>query len=138
MVFRFLAPSLLIFLVFEFSLMPACSPGSMVREEAGMDKVQSRLKEGQIAKISGTDLTIEVKKVTDFTSEGCLGGAVGCSDHVQLQVTLGKESREITLYFAHTGVQKEQGINRADIFGYRIVLMALKGKEAIFSIEKTK
>lgn len=94
-------------------------------------------KEGQITKISGTDLTIKVRGVVDYTSRGCLGGAVGCPDHVQLQVALGKESKDITLYFAHTGVQREQGINRADIFGHSITLVALQGKEVTLSIEKS-
>lgn len=138
MAFRFFALGLLVFFVVEISLLPACSPGSVVRDEASMDEVELSLKEGQATKVSGTDLTIEVKKVVDLTSHGCLGGLYGCPDRVELQLTLGKESKEITLYFAHTVVQKEQGINRADIFGFRIALMVLKGKEAIFSIEKTK
>jgi len=137
-IFTFFTTHLLIFLVVEISLMPACSPGSLVREKAGMDRIELSLNEGQIATVSGTDLTIEVKKVVDFTSTGCLGGPVGCPDHVQLQVTLGKESKEIVLHIAHTGVQREQRINRADIFGYRIDLIALKDKQGILSIEKTK
>lgn len=136
MMFRFLARSLLIFLLVESSLMQACAQVSMVREEAGMGKVELSLKEAQITKVSGTDLTVEVKKVVDYTSWGCLGGPVGCPDHVQMQVTLGKESREITLHIAHTGVQKEQGINRADIFGYTIALMAIREKQVILTIEK--
>lgn len=108
----------------------------MVREEAGMEKVELSLKEEQITKVSGTDLTIEVKQVVDYTSTGCLGGPVGCPDHALLQVTLGKESKEITLYFAHTVVRRKQGVNRANIFGYSIALMAIREKQVILSIEK--
>src|SRR3989338_379473 len=133
MIFRFIMISLLFFLVVEFSLMQACAQVSMVGGEGGMDKVELSLRERQITQAFGTDLNIELQKAKDFTSQGCLGGAVGCPDHVQLRVTSGKESKEITLYFAHTGIQKEQGINRADIFGFRIVLVALKGKEALLS-----
>lgn len=136
--FRFLTPSLVLFLVVESSLMQACAQVSMVREEAGMEKVELSLQEEQRAKVSGTDLIIEVKQVVDYTSRGCLGGPVGCPDHVQLQVTLGKESKEIVLHIAHTGVQKEQGINRADIFGSTISLITLRGKEVTLSVEKGK
>lgn len=57
--------------------------------------MELKLKEGDIARIPGTDLTIEAKKVVGLTPEGCLGGPVGCPDQVQLTVTRGKESEEI-------------------------------------------
>lgn len=138
MIFRFFTTNLLVFLLVEFSLMQACAQVSLVRGEAGMEKVELSLKEEQITKVSGTDLSIEVKGVVDFTSKGCLGGPVGCPDHVQLVVNQAQESKEITLYFAHTVVQREQGINQASIFGYRIALIALRDKQVTLSIERSK
>jgi hypothetical protein len=96
------------------------------------------LKEGQITRIPKTDITIEVRRVRDFTSEGCLGGPIGCRDYVELEVTQGKESKGIILYFANTRFQREQGINKANIFGYKILLIALQGKQVTLSIEENK
>ena len=39
------------------------------------------LTQGQTVDVPGTDLTIAVGQVTDFTSQGCLGGPLGCPHH---------------------------------------------------------
>jgi len=93
------------------------------------------LNEGQIVQVPGTDLTIEATKVSNFTSEGCLGGPVGCPDQVHLKVTHNKQSDEIILYFAHTQFQTDQGVNRSQVFGYTIALTRLDGKQLTLSIE---
>ena len=100
--------------------------------------LELNLKEGQISKIPGTDLTIDVRRVRDFTSEGCLGGPVGCPDQVQLAVIEGKEKKEITLYVAHAQSQKEQRVNQAHLFGHKIELVSLKGVEITLSIESAR
>jgi hypothetical protein len=96
------------------------------------------LKEGETAAVSGTDLTVDVKRVIDFTSQGCLGGPIGCPDQVQLEITRGKESKKIVLYVAHSQSQREQGINEADIFGYKILLTTLKGKQITLNIRANR
>ena len=92
------------------------------------------LTEGEVTKIAGTDLTIAVKTVKDFTSQGCLGGPVGCQDHVELEVAHRKESRQITLYVAQTEFQKDQGVHRTSVFGYEIMLIALQRKQVVLNV----
>jgi len=48
------------------------------------------LTEGQVAQITGTDLTIAVKAIRDFTSEGCLGGPADCQDYVNWRSRTGE------------------------------------------------
>lgn len=100
--------------------------------------LELNLKEGQISKIPGTDLTIDVRRVRDFTSEGCLGGPVGCPDQVELEVTQGKESRQFILYVAQTPFQREQGVNQTKVFGYKITLSGLHGKQIALNMERRK
>jgi hypothetical protein len=94
------------------------------------------LTEGQTVDVPGTDLTIAVRRVTDFTSQGCLGGPVGCPDQVEMEVMRGEESQPIRLYVAHTEAQRTQGIQQASVFGYHIALTALYGQQVTLSIEK--
>jgi hypothetical protein len=92
------------------------------------------LTEGQTVDVPGTDLTIAVRRVTDFTSQGCLGGPVGCPDQVEMEVRRGEESQPIRLYVAHTEAQRTQGIQQASVFGYHIALTALHGQQVTLSI----
>jgi hypothetical protein len=92
------------------------------------------LAEGQTVQVTGTDLTITVRSVSDFTSEGCLGGPVGCLDNVQLEITGGTLSQQITLSAAHTEVQRDQGVNRTNVFGHEITLIALKKQQVVLDI----
>jgi len=96
------------------------------------------LTEEQKVDVRGTDLTIAVRRVRDFTSQGCLGGPVGCPDHVELEVMRGGESQQISLYVAHTEAQRIQGIQQASVFGYHIALTALHGRQVTLSIEKKR
>jgi hypothetical protein len=96
------------------------------------------LTEEQKVDVHSTDLTIVVRRVTDFTSQGCLGGPVGCPDHVELDVMRGEESQQIVLYLAHTEAQRTQGIHQASVFGYHIALTALHGRQVTLSIEKKR
>jgi hypothetical protein len=96
------------------------------------------LTEEQKVDVRSTDLTIAVRKVNDFTSHGCLGGAVGCRDHVELDVMRGAESQLIVLYVAHTEAQRTQGIQQTSVFGYHIALTALHGRQVTLSIEKKR
>jgi|SRR5919108_1531352 hypothetical protein len=90
--------------------------------------------EGQKVQVTGTDLTITVRSVKDFTSEGCLGGPVGCRDHVQLEVTNGKVSQQVILYVAQTEIQKEQRVNRTNVSGHEITLVTLQKKQVVLNI----
>src|SRR6266571_7411057 len=83
------------------------------------------LTEGQLAHLAGTDFAIAVRTVRDFTAEGCLGGPVGCPDHVVLEVTQGKASQQVMLSVPHTQFQREQGVHQAHVFGYTMTLTAL-------------
>ncbi len=96
--------------------------------------VTLELKEGDVASVVGTALTIEVKKVADFTAHGCLGGPVGCNDHVQLEVRRDLETQEVVLVRAHTAVQEAQHVDQAQVFGYRIELMSLHEKAVTLRI----
>jgi hypothetical protein len=96
------------------------------------------LKQGQIAKVPEMDLTIEVREVRDFTSEGCLGGPVGCPDHVKLELAHRSERQQVILYVAHTQFQREQGIHQARIFGSAIALTGLRGQQITLSIQKNR
>jgi hypothetical protein len=96
------------------------------------------LTEEQTVDVPGTDLTIAVRRVRDFTSQGCLGGPVGCPDHVELEVMRGEESQPIRLYVAHTEAQRTLGIQQASVFGYHIALTALHGRQVTLSIEKER
>ena len=108
---------------------------AILAQPPGREAKQLNLKEGETAAVPGTDLTIEARKVSDFTSQGCLGGPIGCPDQVQLEITRGKESKTIVLYVAHSQSQREQGVNEADIFGYKVLLTTLKGKQITLIIK---
>jgi hypothetical protein len=95
------------------------------------------LHEGDIAPVAGTDLTIRVERVTDLTSQGCLGGAVGCRDQVLLEVTRGARRSTLVLYVAHTQAQREQRVNQAQILGYTITLAELRGKHVTLDIRQS-
>jgi hypothetical protein len=92
------------------------------------------LAEGQTIQVTGTDLTITVRSVKDLTSQGCLGGPIGCADTVQFEITRGNQSQQITLSAAHTETQKQQGVNRTTVFGHEINLVAVKDKQVILDI----
>ena len=93
------------------------------------------LAEGQTAQVPGTGLTITVESVRDSTSQGCLGGPVGCLDTVQLEVTRGNLSQHITLSAAHTEIQRDQGVNRTKVFDHEITLVLLKNKQVVLNID---
>jgi len=93
------------------------------------------LAEGQTVQVAGTDLTIAVGSVRDFTSQGCLGGLIGCLDTVQLEVTRGNLSQHITLSAAHTEIQRDQGVNRTKVFDHEITLVTLKNKQVVLNID---
>jgi hypothetical protein len=92
------------------------------------------LAEGQTVQVAGTDLTIAVGSIRDFTSQGCLGGPIGCLDTVQLEVTRGNLSQHITLSAAHTEIQRDQGVNRTKVFDHEITLVTLKNKHVVLNI----
>jgi len=94
------------------------------------------LTEEQTVDVHGTDLTIAVRRVRDFTSQGCLGGPVGCPDHVELEVLRGGEKQQVFLHVAHTEAQRAQGIQQTSVFGYQIALTALHGRSVTLRIEK--
>src|SRR5262249_38156904 len=96
------------------------------------------LTEEQTVDVHGTDLTIAVRRVRDFTSQGCLGGPVGCPDHVELEVTHRGESQQLSLYVAHTEAQRTQGSQQISVFGYHIALTAPHGRQVTLSIEKKR
>ncbi len=92
------------------------------------------LAEGQTVPVAGTDLTITVGSVRDLTSRGCLGGPIGCADTVQLEISRGNQSQQITLSAAHTETQREQGINRTAVFGHEVNLVAVKNNQVVLDI----
>jgi hypothetical protein len=93
------------------------------------------LAEGQTVQVAGTDLTIAVGSVGDFTSKGCLGGLMGCLDTVQLEVTRGNVSQHLTLSAVHTEIQRDQGVNRTKVFDHEITLVTLKNKQVVLNID---
>ena len=64
--------------------------------------------------------------IRDFTSQGCLGGPIGCLDTVQLEITRGNLSQQITLSAARTEIQRDQGVNRTKVFDHEITSVTLK------------
>jgi hypothetical protein len=92
------------------------------------------LVEGQTVQVTGTDLTITVRSVKDLTSQGCLGGPIGCADTSQLEIGRGNQSQQITLSVAHTETLKDQGINRTTVFGHQINLVAVKNKQVVLDV----
>lgn len=129
----------------------SCAPGtrtavgSSIVDEAKHDRPEVRRTgqvttvaptEGQQVDVPGTELTVAVKAVRDFTSEGCLGGPVGCRDHAEVEVTRGGNSQAVVLYVARTDAERTRGVEQARVFGYRIVLTALHGKRITLSVEK--
>ena len=92
------------------------------------------LAEGQTAQVTGTGLTITVESVRDSTSQGCLGGPIGCPDNVQLQITRGNVRQQVTLSAAHTEVQRNQEVNRTKVFDYNITLVTLNNKQVIIDV----
>ena len=93
------------------------------------------LAEGQTVQVAGTDLTIAVGSVGDFTSKGCLGGLMGCLDTVQLEVTRGNVSQHLTLSAVHTEIQRDQGVNRTKVFDHEITLVTLKNNQVVLNID---
>ena len=94
------------------------------------------LTEGQTVQVTGTDLTITVRSVEDFTSEGCLRGPTGCFDNVQLEITRSNLSQQIALAAPHTELQSAQRVNRANVFGHEITLVSLKNKQVVLNVNK--
>ena len=92
------------------------------------------LVEGQTAQVPGTDLTLTVGPVRDLTSQGCLGGPIGCLDTVQLEIIRGNLSQQISLSAAHTESQRDQGVNRTNVFGREITLVTLKNKQVVLDV----
>jgi hypothetical protein len=92
------------------------------------------LAERQTVQVPGTDLTITVRSVTDFTSEGCLRGPIGCPDNVKLEITRGNLNQQVILSAAHTKAQRDQGINQTEVFGRKITLVTLKNKQVVLDI----
>jgi hypothetical protein len=92
------------------------------------------LAEGQTVQVPGTDLTISATSVRDLTSQGCLGGPIGCVDTAELKITRDNLSQQITLAAAQTEAQRSQGVNRTKVFGYEITLMNLKNKQVVLDI----
>jgi hypothetical protein len=92
------------------------------------------LEEGQTAQVPGTDLTITVRSVRDSTSQGCLGGPIGCPDNVQLEITRSNLNQQVTLSAVHTEIQRDQGVNRTEVFGHEITLVTLKNKQVVLDI----
>src|SRR5260370_33409844 len=86
------------------------------------------LAERQTAQVPGTDLTITVRSLRDSTPQGCLGGPIGCPDNVQLEITRSNLSQQVTLFAAHTEIQRDQGVNRTEVFGHEITLVTLENK----------
>jgi luciferase-like monooxygenase len=92
------------------------------------------LAEGQTVQVPGTDLTVTVRSVRDLTSEGCLGGPIGCLDTVRLEITRGNLSQQITLSAARNEIQRDQGVSRTTVFGHEITLAALKHQRVVLDI----
>jgi hypothetical protein len=92
------------------------------------------LAEGQTVQVPGTDLTISATSVRDLTSQGCLGGPIGCLDTAQLKITRDNLSQQITLSVAQTETQRSQGTNRTKVFDYEITLISLKNKQVVLDI----
>jgi len=92
------------------------------------------LAEGQTVQVPGTDLTITATSVRDLTSEGCLGGPMGCLDTVQLKIARDNLDQQITLSAAQTEIQRSQEINRTKVFGHEITLVSLKNKQVVLDI----
>jgi hypothetical protein len=92
------------------------------------------LAEGQTAQVPGTGLTITAESVRDSTSQGCLGGPIGCPDNVQLQITRGNLRQQVTLSAAHTEIQRNQEVNRTKVFDHNITLITLKNKRVVLDV----
>ncbi len=89
------------------------------------------LAEGQTAQVPGTDVTITVGLVRDSTSQGCLGGPIGCLDTVQLEIASSNLRQQITLSAAHTEIQRDQGVSQTKVFGHEITLVAVNKKQVV-------
>ncbi len=113
-----------------------CATSSTSSAIAGDGRTDVTLREGQVAPVAGTDLTIRVEQVTDLTSQGCLGGPVGCKDQVRLEISRGTERKTVVLYVAHTQLQRQEGVNQAQVLGYTITLAALRGKDVTLNIRR--
>lgn len=117
---------------------PELPPPSSIPSEILGDKSEVvttvDLREGMMTAIPGTTITVKVLEVRDLTSQGCLGGATGCQDEARLQISQDKASQIVNLRVIHTASQKEEGVNRATVFGYLIELVKLKGKEVTLRV----
>jgi hypothetical protein len=98
--------------------------------------IEFTLSQGQSTEIPGIDLKVEAIQVRDLTSQGCMGGPIGCPDSVELNVARATQSEQVALQVAHTEAQKAQRINQANAFGYRITLKDLQHGLAILLIDR--
>jgi len=115
-----------------------CGHGPLSDAGTGLGlPIEFNLSEGQSIGFSQLGLRVEATKVSDFTSEGCLGGPIGCPDSIQLSITRDAQSagQQVTLQVAHTGDQDARGINQADAFEYRITLMGMQNAVATLLID---
>jgi hypothetical protein len=113
-----------------------CAAAPAPSAVANDGRAQVTLHEGQSAQVAGTDLIIRVEQVRDLTSQGCLGGPVGCKDQVVLEVRRGAETQTVVLYLAHTQFQRQQGIDRAQALGCTIRLAGLREKDVTLDIRQ--
>ncbi len=135
-----LSPTALVF--FAALIVPGRPAPAEANTAGGTGKagqvVELKLKEGQIFRLPDTEVVIQVKQVRDFTSNGCLGGPVGCPDQTRLKITCAKVAQEFVLYVAHTLAQQGRGINRTNFFGYEFRLTALKLRQITLAVRKTE
>jgi hypothetical protein len=93
------------------------------------------LVEGQSSKVVGTDIFVKAIKVDDLTGRGCLGGALGCADRSEIEVSRHLVRQNITLLSPKTaGVLKAEK-NKAVAFGYTISLLTINDKKISIRVE---
>ena len=89
------------------------------------------VKEGEQIKIGA--LLIEVKNIASLTAQGCLGGAIGCPDRVELGVYFGSEPERIITLSVRGGEMQTEDSDKA-IDSYHIKLTEVTEKTATIGV----
>lgn len=93
------------------------------------------LQEGESSRVLGTDIFVTAEKVDDLTGQGCLGGAFGCADRANIEVSRQLVRKKLELFSPQSIGVIEEKKHQTTAFGYQITLVQLENKKITLRFE---
>lgn len=93
------------------------------------------LVEGQSSKVLGTDIFIKAITIEDLTGRGCMGGALGCADRVELEISRHFVRQTVNLLSPKQAGVSQSGKDKATAFGYTFSLLKINNKSTTIRVE---